>query len=165
MNELTPDAEILYAKLLQGVRGLCGPHTQLAGIASGGAWLAERLHADLALPGSVGVLSSSLHRDDFASRGLASSAHTTLPFEVNDADIVLIDDVLHTGRTTRAVLNELFDYGRPARVRLAVLVERMGRELPIAAEFAASRLSLPNTQLLVLTRNAHGHLHFEVQEV
>jgi len=78
---------------------------------------------------------------------------------------VLIDDVLHTGRTTRAVLNELFDYGRPARVRLAVLVERAGRELPIAAEFAASRLSLPNTQLLVLTRNDKGHLHFEVQEI
>jgi len=163
MNELT--AETLYAKLLQGVRDLCSPHTRLAGIASGGAWLAKRLHADLALPGHAGVLSSSLHRDDFASRGLASSAQTTLPFEVNDADIVLIDDVLHTGRTTRAVLNELFDYGRPARVRLAVLVERAGRELPIAAAFAAGHLSLPATQLLVLAQNAEGQLRFEVQEI
>jgi len=165
MNPPIPDAETLYAALLHGVRNLCAPQTQLAGIASGGAWLAQRLHRDLALPGSVGILSSSLHRDDFASRGLASSAQTTLPFEVGGADIVLIDDVLYTGRTTRAVLNELFDYGRPACVRLAVLVAREGRELPIAAAFSATTLRLPATQLLALAQNADGGLYFELQEV
>jgi pyrimidine operon attenuation protein/uracil phosphoribosyltransferase len=85
------------------------------------------------------VLSSALHRDDFAKRGLAASGQTTLPFDVDGADILVLDDVLYTGRTVRAVLNELFDYGRPARVRLAVLVDRGGRELPVAADFAAAR--------------------------
>jgi len=165
MNELILDAEALYTKLLQGVRNLCVSNTQLAGIASGGAWLAERLQADLQRPSGVGVLSSSLHRDDFASRGLASSAQTILPFEVNGADIVLIDDVLHTGRTIRAVLNELFDYGRPARVRLAVLVAREGRELPIAAAFAAATICLPATQTLALAQKVDGSLFFEVQEI
>ena len=103
MSYLTLDAEALYAELLRGVRALRGPDTQLAGIASGGAWLAERLQKDLGLPGSAGVLSSSMHRDDFASRGLATSTQTTLPFDVNGADILVLDDVLYTGRTIRGI--------------------------------------------------------------
>jgi len=162
---LTLDAEALYAELLRGVRALRGPHTHLAGVASGGAWLAERLQKDLGLDGPPGVLSSALHRDDFAQRGLASSAQTTLPFDVNGADILLLDDVLYTGRTIRAVLNELFDYCRPACVRLAVLVDRGGRQLPVAAEFAAARVSLPATQLLSLARADSGAFHFDVKEV
>ncbi|WP_406624407.1 bifunctional pyr operon transcriptional regulator/uracil phosphoribosyltransferase PyrR [Acidovorax sp. SDU_ACID1] len=165
MSYLTLDAEALYAELLRGVRALRGPDTQLAGIASGGAWLAERLQKDLGLPGSAGVLSSSMHRDDFASRGLAASTQTTLPFDVNGADILVLDDVLYTGRTIRAVLNELFDYGRPARVRLAVLVDRGGRELPVAAEFAAARVALPATQSLSLARTEGGAFHFDIKEV
>lgn len=165
MSYLTLDAEALYAELLRGVRALRGPDTQLAGIASGGAWLAERLQKDLGLPGSAGVLSSSMHRDDFASRGLATSTQTTLPFDVNGADILVLDDVLYTGRTIRAVLNELFDYGRPARVRLAVLVDRGGRELPVAAEFAAARVALPATQSLSLARTEGGAFHFDIKEV
>ncbi len=159
------DAEALYAELLRGVRALRGPHTVLAGVASGGAWLAERLQKDLGLSGQAGVLSSAMHRDDFAKRGLASSAQTTLPFDVNGADILLLDDVLYTGRTIRAVLNELFDYGRPASVRLAVLVDRGGRELPVAAELAAARVSLPATQSLSLARTDAGTFHFDVKEV
>jgi pyrimidine operon attenuation protein/uracil phosphoribosyltransferase len=165
MSYLTLDAEALYAELLRGVRALRGPDTQLAGIASGGAWLAERLQRDLGLPGSAGVLSSSMHRDDFASRGLAASTQTTLPFDVNGADILVLDDVLYTGRTIRAVLNELFDYGRPARVRLAVLVDRGGRELPVAAEFAAARVALPATQSLSLARSEGGAFHYDIKEV
>ena len=164
-GQLTLDAEALYAELLRGVRALRGAHTHLAGVASGGAWLAERLQKDLGLPGAAGVLSSSLHRDDFAQRGLASSAQTALPFDVNGADILLLDDVLYTGRTIRAVLNELFDYGRPASVRLAVLVDRGGRQLPVAAEFAAARVSLPATQSLSLARTDAGTFHFDVKEV
>lgn len=160
-----PDAETLYAQLLQGVRALCGPPTRLVGIASGGVWLAQRLQADLGLTGTVGVLSSALHRDDFAQRGLTSSAQTQLAFDVNGADILLLDDVLHTGRTVRAVLNELYDYGRPARVRLAVLVERSGRELPIQADFAAAQVALPSTQSLALAQTDSGSFHFHVQEV
>ena len=128
MSTLHLDAEALYADLARGVRGLLQPDAVLVGIWSGGAWLAERLQRDLALAGEPGVISSTLHRDDFGSRGLAAGAdHTRLPFEVEGSSIVLIDDVLYTGRTLRAVLNELYDFGRPARVQLAVLVDRGGR--------------------------------------
>ena len=164
-GSLVLDAQALYTELLRGVRALRGPQTHLAGIASGGAWLAERLQPDLGLDGAPGVLSSAMHRDDFAQRGLAASAQTSLPFDVNGADILVLDDVLYTGRTVRAVLNELYDYGRPARVRLAVLVDRGGRELPIQADFAAARVALPATQSLALARTDSGHFHFQVKEV
>ena len=118
----------------------------------------------LGLAGKPGVLSSALHRDDFAQRGMAASAQTQLDFDVNGADILVLDDVLYTGRTVRAVLNELFDYGRPARVRLAVLVDRGGRQLPIAADFAAARVALPASQILALARGADGSFQFAVKE-
>lgn len=164
-SSLVLDAPALYQELLRGVRGLLDAHTRLAGIASGGAWLAERLQQDLGREGAPGVLSSALHRDDFAQRGMATSAQTQLPFDVNGADILLLDDVLYTGRTVRAVLNELFDYGRPARVRLAVLVDRGGRQLPIAADFAAARIALPARQSLALARAADGGFAFALKEV
>ena len=163
-GSLVLDAEALYGELLQGVRGLRTAQTRLAGIASGGAWLVERLQHDLGLDGAAGVLSSSMHRDDFAQRGLAASAQTTLPFDVNGADILVLDDVLYTGRTIRAVLNELFDYGRPASVRLAVLVDRGGRELPVQADFAAARVVLPARQSLALARSDAGAFHFQIRE-
>ena len=150
---LSLDAEALYRELLRGVQGLLTAPTRLVGITSGGAWLAERLQRDLALAGEPGVISSAMHRDDFASRGLASGGQTTLPFDVNGAQILLLDDVLYTGRTIRAVINELFDYGRPASIRLAVLVDRGGRELPIQPDFAAARVTLPPTQSLALARD------------
>jgi pyrimidine operon attenuation protein/uracil phosphoribosyltransferase len=163
MSELRLDAEALYRELLRGVPALRGPDGRLVGITSGGAWLAQRLQQDLQLPGEAGTISSSMHRDDFAQRGLAaSSAQTKLPFDVNDAHIVLLDDVLYTGRTIRAVLNELFDYGRPASVKLAVLVDRGGRELPVEANFAAARVALPETQSLELARDAQGRFNFKV---
>jgi pyrimidine operon attenuation protein/uracil phosphoribosyltransferase len=163
-GSLVLDAEALYRELLRGVRSLMGPNTQLVGIASGGAWLAERLHKDLGLAGSAGVLSSALHRDDFAQRGMSQSVQTQIGFDVNGADILVMDDVLYTGRTVRAILNELYDYGRPACVRLAVLVDRGGRELPVAAEFAAARVALPASQSLALARSDDGTFHFEVNE-
>jgi pyrimidine operon attenuation protein/uracil phosphoribosyltransferase len=163
MSELRLDAEALYRELLRGVPALRGPEGRLVGITSGGAWLAQRLQQDLQLQGEAGTISSSMHRDDFAQRGLAaSSAQTQLPFDVDDAHIVLLDDVLYTGRTIRAVLNELFDYGRPASVKLAVLVDRGGRELPVQADFAAARVTLPETQSLELARDAQGRFNFKV---
>jgi pyrimidine operon attenuation protein / uracil phosphoribosyltransferase len=104
-----------------------------------------------------------MHRDDYAQRGLASGGQTQLPFEVDGADILVLDDVLYTGRTIRAVLNELFDYGRPARVQLAVLVDRGGRQLPVQADFAAARVALPDTQSLALARDALGTFSFQVE--
>jgi pyrimidine operon attenuation protein/uracil phosphoribosyltransferase len=158
------DAEALYAELRSGVRGLLKPDAALVGIWSGGAWLAERLQADLQLPGKAGVISSTLHRDDFGSRGLAGSDATQLPFDIDGRHIVLVDDVLYTGRTIRAVVNELFDFGRPASVLLAVLVDRGGRELPVAAAFAAARIVLPPAQKLRLARDEGGRFHFAVRD-
>jgi len=163
MSKLTLDAEALYRELLRGVQALCTSGTRLVGVTSGGAWLAERLQRDLKLPGEHGVISSALHRDDFARRGLAISAQTSLPFDVNDARIILLDDVLYTGRTIRAVLNELFDYGRPAQVQLAVLVDRGGRELPVQADYAAARVALAPDQSLALARDAQGVFSFKVE--
>ena len=164
MSSLALDAEALYRELQRGVRPLLTPETRLVGIVSGGQWLAERLQADLGLPGAAGAISSAMHRDDYAKRGLAASGQTTLPFDINGADILLLDDVLYTGRTIRAVVNELFDYGRPARVRLAVLVDRGGRQLPVAAEFAAARVVLPATQSLQLARAEEGAFSFHVED-
>ncbi len=164
MSALHLDAEALYSELLGGVRGLLPAGGVLVGIWSGGAWLAERLQRDLKLPGEHGVISSALHRDDFGSRGLTAGAdHTKLPFDVEGSHIVLIDDVLFTGRTIRAVINELFDFGRPASVTLAVLVDRGGRELPIHPAFSAVRITLPREQRLSLARDDAGCFSFEIR--
>jgi pyrimidine operon attenuation protein/uracil phosphoribosyltransferase len=162
-GNLMLDAESLYAELLKGVRSLLTPTTRLVGITSGGAWLAARLQKDLGLEGEAGSISSAMHRDDFAQRGLSDGGQTKLPFEVNGAHLIVLDDVLYTGRTIRAVLNELFDYGRPARVQLAVLVDRGGRELPIEADYAAARVALPASQSLALTKDDHGQFNFSVE--
>lgn len=164
MSTLVLDAEALYRELLRGVQQMRTPETQLVGITSGGAWLAERLHKDLGLAGQAGVISSAMHRDDFSKRGLSGAGQQTqLGFDVNDAHIILLDDVLYTGRTIRAVLNELFDYGRPASVRLAVLVDRGGRELPVHADYAAARVALPPSQSLALARDDVGKFSFKVE--
>jgi pyrimidine operon attenuation protein / uracil phosphoribosyltransferase len=164
MSALHLDAEALYADLLGGVRGLMQADAVLVGIWSGGAWLAERLQRDLQLAGEHGVISSALHRDDFSSRGLAGGAdHTRLPFDVEGRHILLIDDVLFTGRTTRAVVNELFDFGRPASVLLAVLVDRGGRELPVHPAYSAARIALPHEQRLSLARDEAGRFAFEIR--
>jgi pyrimidine operon attenuation protein / uracil phosphoribosyltransferase len=166
-SNLTLDAESLYLALRDGVRRLLAerPDAALVGIWSGGAWLAARLHADLGLAGEAGVITSALHRDDFGERGLATdSGSTKLPFAIDERHIVLIDDVLYTGRTIRAVVNELFDFGRPASVQLAVLVDRGGRQLPIAAAYAAARIVLPATQKLSLARTDDGRFSFAVKE-
>ncbi|KQW51808.1 MULTISPECIES: bifunctional pyr operon transcriptional regulator/uracil phosphoribosyltransferase PyrR [unclassified Roseateles] len=162
MSELLLDAEALYLELKRGVQRLLTADTALVGIWSGGAWLAERLAVDLGLA-DAGVISSVLHRDDFGSRGLAKADHTSLPFNVNGRDILLIDDVLYTGRTTRAVINELFDFGRPASVQLAVLVDRGGRQLPIEPAFSAARVTLSADQHLRLARTDDGRFAFEVK--
>ncbi len=163
MSSLALDAEALYAELQRGVAPLMALQTRLVGIVSGGQWLAERLQLELGLAGAAGAISSAMHRDDFAKRGLAASGQTALPFDVDGADILLLDDVLYTGRTIRAVLNELFDYGRPARVRLAVLVDRGGRQLPVAADFAAARVVLPASQSLELARDEGGTFSFRIE--
>jgi pyrimidine operon attenuation protein/uracil phosphoribosyltransferase len=164
MSTLHLDAEALYTDLLAGVRPLMTPGAVLVGIWSGGAWLAERLQRDLGLAGEHGVITSALHRDDFGSRGMSTAAdHTRLPFDVAGKAIVLVDDVLYTGRTIRAAVNELYDFGRPASVTLAVLVDRGGRELPIAAAVSAARIALPPGQRLSLARDEAGRFAFDIE--
>ena len=162
MSTLTLDAEALYVELLAGVRALRRPDTRLVGVTSGGVWLAERLQRDLGLPGRCGVISSSMHRDDYARRGMTAGAQTQIDFDVNEAQILLLD-VLYTGRTIRAVINELFDFGRPASVKLAVLVDRGGRELPIQADCCAARVALPASQSLALARSDTGVFSFNLE--
>ncbi len=167
MSSLILDAEALYNELLRGMRLLLASYDQppmLVGVASGGAWVAQRLQKDLGLAEEIGILSSSMHRDDFSQRGLASSGKTLLPFDVNGAHLIVVDDVLYTGRTTRAVLNELFDYGRPASVKLVTLVDRGGRELPIQPDLAVARVTLPASQTLELERAEDGQFSFQVQD-
>lgn len=157
-----PDAEQAYARLRDALaetlrREQRVPH--LVGVHSGGAWVAERLHADLALPTPLGFLSSAFHRDDYGSRGLPTRIKPTeLPFAIDGADLVVVDDILFTGRTVRAVLNELFDHGRPARVELAVLVDRGGRELPVHARHVGVEAPLPAPRAWVLSTDTQGRL-------
>jgi pyrimidine operon attenuation protein/uracil phosphoribosyltransferase len=168
MTSLTLDAEALYREVLRGMQQLLATYDRpprLVGVASGGVWLAERLRADLGLTDDIGTLSSAMHRDDFSQRGLSASGQTVLPFDVNGAHLIVLDDVLYTGRTIRAILNELFDYGRPASVKLVVLVDRGDRELPIQADFAAARVALPASQSLALARSDDGRFSFQVQGV
>jgi pyrimidine operon attenuation protein/uracil phosphoribosyltransferase len=164
MSTLVLDAEALYLELHKGVHALFQPGMRLVGVTSGGAWLAERLQRDMNLTEGVGVISSSMHRDDYSRRGMTSAAQTRIDFDVNEAHIILLDDVLYTGRTIRAVINELFDFGRPANVKLAVLVDRGGRELPIQADFCAARVALPASQSLALARSEAGVFSFNVKD-
>src|SRR5215470_16000238 len=132
---------------------------RFVGIYSGGAWLADRLAE--AIPGDhpVGYIDVSYYRDDFNRTGLKPAVRRSeLPFEVEGATIVLVDDVLFTGRSVRAAINELFDYGRPAAIELAVLVDRGGRELPIEATYAGARLAVAREISIVLSRDAGGRL-------
>lgn len=156
------DAELLYKKLYVSLQSKLAtkPTIHVAGLAIGGAWIAERLARDLAL-NNYGVINVAFHRDDYAEKGLAAMRSaggmtTHLPFEVTGAHIVLIDDVLFTGRTVRAALNELFDFGRPAIVELMVLADRGKRELPIAADFVGEYVSLPDSQILALEKVSQG---------
>ena len=119
----------------------------MIGIHSGGVWIAELLHQKLGLEEPLGSLNITFYRDDFTRIGMHPQVQpSNLPFSVDDRHIILVDDVLHTGRTIRAALNEIFDYGRPASVSLAVLIERSGRELPIAADVTGDTLDLSDSQ-------------------
>ena len=147
------NAEKSYEKLLENLRQRKQYTSfELAGLAMGGAWIAERLASDLGMP-HYGVINVAFHRDDYAEKGMtalrtASTMPTHLPFDVNGANIILIDDVLLTGRTVRAALNELFDFGRPAQVELMVLADRGKRELPVAANFVGEEVQVPDQQIL-----------------
>ena len=152
MRDAEPLIEAMASQLreLLAARGITEP--VLVGIHTGGVWIAERLRQLLGLAAPLGQLDISFYRDDFSRIGVHRRVRPSeLPFDVEGRHLVLVDDVLNTGRTVRAALNELFDYGRPASVLLAVLVDRGGRELPIEAQVVGARLSLPVSQQVQLT--------------
>jgi pyrimidine operon attenuation protein/uracil phosphoribosyltransferase len=163
-----PTGEQLYETLLAGVKALIAPlqheTVHLVGIHSGGAWLAQRLHQDLDLSGTCGLLDISLYRDDFDRIGLHTQVMPTqIDFPVADQHLIVVDDVLFTGRTIRAAMNELFDHGRPASIKLVVLIDRGGRQLPIDADFAALKMNLMKKENFVLQQTEAGAftLHLE----
>ena len=159
-----PDAEAALGALVERMRGTVAANAALVGIYSGGAWLAERLAQRL--PGShpVGFIDVSYYRDDYALSGLKpNTRRTSLTFDVEGATIVLVDDVLYTGRSVRAAVNELFDFGRPERIELAVLVDRGGRELPIEATYVGATIRVPRDRTIVLSRDPGGTLSLGVE--
>jgi len=154
-----PDAELLLASLTDRMQPAVGPNTGLVGIHTGGVWLAERLHQALGLKLPLGTLDVSFYRDDFNKKGLRRNVKSSdIPFDIDGCDVIIVDDVLFTGRTIRAALNELFDYGRPARIRLAALVDRGGRELPISADFIGTDVTVAAGESIELTRDTQGRL-------
>ena len=159
-----PDAEQLCEQLARELKAQVRPSTAMIGIHTGGAWLAERLHAALGMQEPLGLLDIAFYRDDYAKQGLAKDPkRSKIPCEVEGRDVLLVDDVLHTGRTVRAAMNELFDYGRPASITLVVLAERGGRQLPICAQFAGARVEVPAGMRLRLKRDDKGKLSLELE--
>jgi pyrimidine operon attenuation protein/uracil phosphoribosyltransferase len=159
-----PDAEAALAELVERMRPAVDHAAAFVGIYSGGAWLAERLAREIPGDHALGFIDVSFYRDDYATAGLkGGTKRSELPFDVTGASIVLIDDVLFTGRSVRAAINELFDFGRPACIELAVLVDRGGRELPIEATYAGTRLAVDRAQNVVLARDAAGRFSLGIE--
>jgi pyrimidine operon attenuation protein/uracil phosphoribosyltransferase len=158
-NVALPDAEQLIAELVRELRPHVTPDTGIVGIYTGGVWVAERLHRELGVAEPLGTIDISFYRDDYAKSGLHPRVKPSqIPFDVPGRHILLVDDVLFTGRTVRGALNEIFDYGRPAKVELAVLVDRGGRELPVAARYVGAVVQVPEGHMLALARSDGGVL-------
>ena len=160
-----PDAEELFTILAEKIKPTVTPDTAIVGIHSGGVWLMERLLPILGENLANGTLDVSFYRDDFDQIGLHPQVKPSdIPFKVEGSHVILVDDVLYTGRTIRAAINELFDYGRPASVRLATLVDRGGRELPIVAQYIGIELELPSDKMLALEQGITGKLSLSLYD-
>jgi pyrimidine operon attenuation protein/uracil phosphoribosyltransferase len=160
-----PDAEQLIGALAERIKPHLTADSALVGIHTGGVWVAERLRQHLGGGIPLGTLDISFYRDDFSQVGLHPQVKPSdIPFDVEGRHIILVDDVLYTGRTVRAAMNELFDYGRPASIVLAVLVDRSGRELPISAQVIGETLPLGPHQHIRLNRDAGGGLSLSLHE-
>ena len=159
-----PDAELLLPKLVTELKPLIKPTTAMIGLYTGGAWLAERLHMMLGLKQPLGLMDIAFYRDDYSKQGLKHDPkRTRIPFDVEGQDLLLVDDVLYTGRTVRAAMNELFDYGRPRSIALVVLADRGGRQLPIEAQHLGAKIDVPEGSRLRLKRAADGRLSLEIE--
>ena len=160
------DAEAIYRRFAARVRErVAGRDVRLVGVRTGGVWLAERLKEEMEIRFPVGVLDISFYRDDFNRQGLSPTVKPSqIAFDVDGQNLLLVDDVLYTGRTVRAAMNELFDYGRPARIDLAVLIDRGGRELPVEACVVGATVEVPRAVSVELSRDAGGRLHLTLEQ-
>ena len=173
MNDAITDIDQCIDAMLTEIRAAI-PEDDLSellmiGIHTGGVWIAERLHEKMSLQQPLGKLNIAFYRDDFSRIGTHPQVTPSkLPFDIEDKHLLLVDDVLHTGRTIRAALNEIFDYGRPASVRLAVLIDRGAHELPIEADFVGKSLTLKPGEHVKLCaaenppEDNHGDLTLEI---
>jgi pyrimidine operon attenuation protein/uracil phosphoribosyltransferase len=154
-----PDAEALLAELTARIRPDVDAGTALVGIRTGGVWVAERLHGALGLQLPLGIIDVAFYRDDYKKKGLAPGVRPSdIRFPVEDAQIILVDDVLYTGRTIRAAINEIFDYGRPTSIALAALVDRGGRQLPICPQYVGAVITARSDESIELRRDDSGRL-------
>ena len=159
-----PDAEKLCEQLAAELRPRVGPKTAMIGLYTGGAWLAERLHPLLKLKDPLGLMDIAFYRDDYAARGLKHDPkRTKIPFDVSGRELLLVDDVLYTGRTIRAAMNELFDYGRPESIALVVLADRGGRQLPICPQYCGAKVEVPSGMRLTLKKEDSGKLKLALE--
>jgi pyrimidine operon attenuation protein/uracil phosphoribosyltransferase len=160
-----PDAEKVCQDLVRELKPRIGPKTAMVGLYTGGVWLAERLHKELKIEKPLGAMDIAFYRDDYAARGLKHDPkRTKIPFDVNGAELLLVDDVLYSGRTVRAAMNELFDYGRPQSIALVVLADRGGRQLPICAQHVGAKVEVPDGMRLRLKRDASGRLALALEQ-
>ena len=161
---MLPDAEALCAKLITELKPIVTPATAMIGLYTGGAWLAEKLHPQLGLSTPLGLMDIAFYRDDYHKQGLHHDPkRTKIGFEVEGRDLLLVDDILYTGRTVRAAMNELFDYGRPASISLVVLADRGGRQLPICAQYCGTHVEVPEGRRLRMKRDDSGRLSLELE--
>lgn len=160
-----PNPETLLSEITAKIATLIQPNTALVGIHSGGVWLMERILAGLEKEVPYGTLDAALYRDDFAQRGLKNEPQpANIPFNVQDKHIILIDDIFYTGRTTRAAINELFDFGRPASITLAVLINRGGAQLPIRPQIVGAELLIKPSQRFQLSQTANNTLTLTLEK-
>jgi pyrimidine operon attenuation protein / uracil phosphoribosyltransferase len=160
-----PNPEQLLAEITEKIKTRLTPDSALVGIHSGGVWILERILANLASKPDFGKLDGAMYRDDYAKRGLKSGNQPSwIPFDVNNKHIILIDDIFYTGRTTRAAMNELFDYGRPASIALAVLINRGGAQLPIVPQIVGADYPLQPNQAFELSQDTTGRLHLRLEQ-
>jgi len=153
------DAEKLCQQLAAELKAALTPKSAMIGLYTGGAWLAERLHGLLGMREPLGLMDIAFYRDDYHQQGLKHDPkRTKIPFDVTGRELLLVDDVLYTGRTIRAAMNELFDWGRPASITLVVLADRGGRQLPICAQYCGAKVDVPAGMRLRLKRGADGKL-------
>jgi len=160
-----PDAEKLCDQIAAELKPRIGPKTGMVGLYTGGAWLAERLHRLLDLKSPLGLMDIAFYRDDYAARGLKHDPkRTKIPFDVNGCELLLVDDVLYSGRTVRAAMNELFDYGRPESIALVALIDRGERQLPICPQYCGATLAVAKGKMLRLDRNDAGKLSLRLDD-